>query len=441
MSVSSDRAVDGLIVTECHSGHRQQGPLILDNEGRVVWFKAVSKRGNPLVRAFNVRVQSYQSEPVLTWFQGGVFGAHGRGHYEIFGSDYRRVAQVHAGNGHVADLHDFVLTDQGTALFTCYDRAFGDLRRFGGPARGAYWYGIVQEVDVATGKVLFQWRSDAHVGLGESYSVVPTTGSLAWDYFHINSIAIDPADGHLVISARNTWAAYKVHRRTGKVLWRLGGRNSDFAMGAGTHFAFQHHVTVHPGGRTTIFDNEGGPPNQASQSRALVLGLDERGRRARFLADYHHHPPVLSPALGSVQELSHGHVFVGWGDSSYFTEFDGDGHVVLDGRLAPGTLSYRAFKQDWTGRPAADPDVAIAAGAQAVDVFVSWNGATEVRQWRVLGGAGPTSLAPLATKPTAGFETSLSVPPDTAWVAVQALDQSGNVLVQTAPRAVSSSSS
>ena len=122
-----------------------------------------------------------------------------------------------------------------------------------------------------------------------------------------------PTDQNLLISSRNTWAVYKVDRTTGKVLWKLGGKHGDFKMGPRTHFAFQHHVTLYPGGVLTIFDNEGGPPNEASQSRGLVLSIDEKRRRATFRKQYHHHPPVLSQALGSVQQLDRGHAFVGWG--------------------------------------------------------------------------------------------------------------------------------
>src|SRR5262249_10107755 len=178
-------------------------------------------------------------------------------------------------------------------------------------------YGVAQEVDVATGRLLFQWRSDKHVGLSASYERVPAKASNTWDYFHINSIAIDPTDQNLLISSRNTWAVYKVHRTTGAVMWKLGGKGPNFRMGPGTHFAFQHHVTLHPGGILTIFDNEGGPPNEASQSRGLVLSINEPRRTARFVKQYHHRPPVMSEALGSVQTLDSGHVFIGCGSSSY----------------------------------------------------------------------------------------------------------------------------
>jgi hypothetical protein len=427
-------SVDGVIVTECHSGPGQQGPMLLDRNGQLVWFKPLSQSPHPSPRAFNVKIQRYRGQPVLSFFQGAMVSAHGEGHYELYDQTYRPVAQVYAGNGYNGDLHEFVLTPQGTALFTCYGRATGNLPVGGHTRRGDYFYGVVQEVDVATGKLLFQWRSDEHVSLSASYMRLPANPSNAWDYFHINSIGIDPADGHLIISSRNTWACYKVHRRTGRVLWTLGGKHSDFQMNPGTHFAFQHDVVPHPGGVLTIFDNEGGPPREARQSRALVLRLDERGRRIRSYRAFTHHPPISAGALGSVQPLARGHLFVGWGNPSYFTEYDARGRVVFDARLAPGTASYRAFKEPWTGRPAQPPDVSVVRSGQSAKVYVSWNGDTEVVRWRVLGGSAPNAMSEIGVAPRAGFETMITLNKAPAWIAVQGLGSSGHTLGTSKPK-------
>lgn len=423
-------ASPGLILTDCHAGPGQQGPLAIDSAGRLVWFEPLSAGASTSGRALNVRVQSYGGRPVLTWWQGVVANAHGKGHYEIRDTRYERVARVHAGNGYQGDLHDFLLTDSGTALLTTYGEAVGRLPASGGlgPRRGKYFYGVVQEVDVASGAVLFQWRSDDHVRFAESYVRPPADPSLPWDYFHVNSIAIDPSDGHLLISGRNTWAVYKVHRPTGAVISTLGGKRSDYRIGPRAHFAFQHHVTPHPGGFMSIFDNEAGPPSESSQSRGLVLRLNEAAHTAWFVKEYLHHPPVLSPALGSLQELGErgsAGAFVGWGDSSYFTRYDRSGAALLDGRLAPGTLSYRAFMQDWSGQPRAAPAIAVARSEPNTHVYASWNGATEHRQWRVLGGPTSDGLEALGAAPVLDFETVITIVHPPTWLAVEALDRTG----------------
>jgi hypothetical protein len=424
----------GLIVTDAHFG-AQQGPIIFDQNGNLVWFVALSPDADPHLRAFNVQVQSYQGKPVLTWFRGEVVDGHGEGHYQLYDDAYQAVAQVHAANGYRGDLHEFVLTDTGTALFTCYGTASANLSQYGGPKDGSYFYGVVQEVDVASGRLLFQWRSDEHVPLAESYE--PLKAGEPWDYFHVNSICVDPTDQNLIISGRNAWTFYKVNRTTGAVLWRVGGKESDFKLGPGAHFAFQHDVRRWPDGTFTVFDNEGGPPNEASQSRGLVLTLDEQAMTATMVGQYYHSPPVLTTDQGSVQDLGDDYRFVGWGDSSYFTEFDPSGRAIFDGRLAPGTQSYRAFKQAWQGTPARPPDMAVEPADHGLTVYASWNGATGVVTWRVLGGSTPDNLRAMASAPSTGFETTLTTSGSAAYVMVEALDGANRVLARSDARRVS----
>ncbi len=290
----------------------------------------------------------------------------------------------------------------------------------------------MQEVELSTGKLVFEWRSDDHIGLDESYK--PAQPNSAWDYFHINSVDIDQADGNLIISGRNTWAFYKVQRSSGKVLWRLGGKQSNFKLGPGAHFAFQHDVRRHADGTYTLFDNEGGPPAEAVQSRGVVLSVDEKSLRANLVRQYLHSPPVLSEALGSVQDMYGENRFIGWGESSYFTEYGPSGQPIFDARLAAGTESYRAFKQSWTGIPSEPPSIAVDSGDSAATVYASWNGATDVARWLVLGGASHTQLRPLGSAPRQGFETAITVPHPPNFLAVEALNVNGASLARSQPQ-------
>jgi hypothetical protein len=423
-----DPGDDLFVLTDVHRGGGQQGPLILDRAGRLKWFMPVSDHGTGELRVMNLRLQTYRGQPVLTFWIGSVGVPHAKGHYEIYDRRYRQLARVEAVNL-VADLHEFLITPQGTALLTAYGTAKGEIPSPDGRGTrwAAYMYCCAQEVDIATGKLLMQWRSDHEVPFSASRRLpIPEDPTETWDYFHMNSIAIDPADGNLIISSRNIWQVYKVHRHTGKTLWRLGGTGSDFDVPSRARFAFQHHVTPHPGGIFTIFDNEAGPPNPERQSRGLVLHVDEKSRRVSMVREYHHHPPILSDAMGSVQPLSAGHMFVGWGEASYFTEWDRDGKLLLDARLSRG-ISYRAFQQPWEGAPAREPDVAVARGHGRARVYVSWNGATVHRQWRLLGGGRQGALAPFAVAEAKGFETEIPVEDPPRWILLEAIDAHGRV--------------
>jgi hypothetical protein len=143
------------------------------------------------------------------------------------------------------------------------------------------------------------------------------------------------------------------------------------------------------------------------------------------------HPKgLLAPFEGNAQFLSNGHVFVGWGATAYYTEFDERGRVVLDARIGrrgpPGTEAdtYRAYRFDWRGEPTDSPAIALSGG----NLYVSWNGATEVTSWEVLAGSDPQQLSSSGTVPKSGFETAIPLQGETAYVAVRALAGDGRVL-------------
>ena len=197
--------------------------MIIDDAGELVWFR-------PTVPAsvINLRATTYRGKPALTWWEGRTKHGLGIGDHVIADHAYREIARFPAGNGLGSDLHELILTPEGTALVTAYDIPTVD-RSSVGSGRGRVIEGVVQELAVPSARVLFEWRSLDHVKLTESYSKVAP----AFDFFHVNSIDVD-ADGNLLVSARNTWTVYKIDRTTGKVIWRLGGKKSDFAMGPGT---------------------------------------------------------------------------------------------------------------------------------------------------------------------------------------------------------------
>ena len=207
----------------------------------------------------------------------------------IFDVSYRETGRVRAGNGYRGDLHEFLITPQDTALLTAYDAVPMDLSLIGGPRDGAVWDGIAQEVDIETGEVLFEWHSLEHVGIDESYATLPEDPDYPYDYFHINSIAVDH-DRNLLVGARNTWTVYKVDRETGGVIWRLDGKKSDFKMEEGTQSAFQHDARRHPDGTITdgtisVFDN-GAHPEVHDQSRGIVIEMDEQKMSVKLLREY-----------------------------------------------------------------------------------------------------------------------------------------------------------
>jgi hypothetical protein len=394
--------------------------MILDGRGELVWFQ-------PLAPSFsNLQVQTYRGEPVLTWWQGKFMAAgFGQGVGVVADRSYRQVATVKAGNGLAVDLHELVLTPEGSALITAVDTVPADLRPVGGPAAVTAYTGVVQEVDVATGKVLFQWRSIDHVPVDESHAT-PDTGT--FDYFHVNSIDIDPEDGNLLVSARNTWTVYKLDRSSGAVVWRLGGKRSDFSMGPGAGFAWQHDARAQGRGVVTIFD-DGASPAVETHSRAIWLTLDEAARTARLEKAFTHPARLVAENQGSLRVLADGDPIVGWGSEPYFSHFDSRGGLLRDGRMPTNLESYRAFRSPWAGASTGVPDIATETdNVGGAAVYVSWNGATDVSTWQVWTGTDPSALQESGSVPKGGFETALTVHQKGPFVAVRALDANGTTL-------------
>ena len=395
------------------------GPLVVDDRGEPVWFLPLGS-----TTAMDVRVQTYQGRPVLTWYEGTVLGAEG-GSWVIFDPTYHEVARVQAGKGRHGDLHDLQLTPEGTALITIY-------REIATPAVPRLVTGIVQEVDVASGRVLFEWRSNEHVGVDESYMPqVAPAGNV--DYFHLNSIDVD-MDGSLLLSARNTSTIYKVDRKSGEVLWRLGGMKSDFAVDPAASFAYQHDVRRRPDGTITIFDNNAAAPGAQTLSRGLRIKLDMKKMRASFVAEYLAPTARTTWAMGDVQQLEDGGVFIGWGTAGSFTELGPDGSVRLDARFADGSVSYRAFRFELDAQPKGRPATLVVRNPDgSLTLYVSWNGATRVAKWQLVAGTSTDRMKPVQTQRRTGFETAIALPVTSGYVSVVALDALGKQLRAAAP--------
>jgi arylsulfotransferase ASST len=411
-------------------GPGQYGPLIYTPQGRLVWFDDLPNGS----AALNLSVQRYEGQSDLTWWQGRVLSVgFGQGEDIVMDRNYQTVATVRAGNGFEADLHDFQIAPNGIAYITAYNVIRCDLTRVGGARNGVIIDTAVQEIDMKTGLVRWEWHSLDHVGVEESHAPVPSTPT-PWDWFHLNSIDPEP-NGDVLISARSTWAAYQLQHGSGEILWRLGGTKSSFTMAPGSQTAWQHDARMQPDGTVTLFD-DGSNPRVHYQSRGLRLAIDQRTHTARALAVYPHPgAPLLADSQGNMQTLAGEDVVIGWGAIPSVSELAKDGGLLLDAHLPPGSSSYRAFRFPWSGHPLSPPAVSarVLSTGDETAVYASWNGASEVAFWRVLAGPGADALAPAATMPDTGFESTITYPdafPEhkVEYVAVQALGASGQLL-------------
>jgi hypothetical protein len=413
----------GYIFATPFLGPGQYGPMIFDNAGNLLWFHPLPSPQD----AGNFRTQVFHGKNDLTWWQGETITiGYGRGEDVIANANYKTVAVVRAGNGLRADEHDFDITPEGSAFVLAFSPVQANLTSAGGSAAGVAVEGVIQEIDIHTGLVMWEWHSLGHVDPSESYSKPPAVASTPYDYFHINSLVTDH-DGNILISARNTWGLYEINGHSGAIIWRLGGKRSSFKLGAGVQFAYQHDATWLTRDEISLFDDEGAPP-VLPPSRGELIKLDRKTRTATLVGQLLRTiGPLATGSQGNVQALPGGGSMVGWGGLPNFTEFDAHGQIVYDAQLPAGENSYRIYREPWAGQPSEAPALSATTSGATTTVYASWNGATTLASWQLLAGASAAHLSVVASAPRTGFETTLSAPA-AAFVQVRALSASGKVI-------------
>ncbi|MGN6696235.1 MAG: arylsulfotransferase family protein [Aquihabitans sp.] len=430
ISTPSTTTSDGLLFTtpraDAASGS-DQGIHILDDQGETVWFHPVTA---PDVVSGDAFVDRYLGKPALLWFEGKAPYGPGsyRGEWVAVDQSYQEIARIRMGNGYQADIHDLFLTDDGTAYLMAYNplTCTGTGAFTGCPEGTTVLDGVLQEVDLTTGAVLWEWHSLDHVPLSASV-VAPEAG--LWDYFHVNSVALD-VDGNVLISSRNASADYKVSRATGNVIWAFGGATrpesltiiGDSGTVQGPDFA--HHLRALGNGTYSYFDNG----NRRGYSRGAIVKVDEGAKTITYQQILRSTPDQLGPSQGTMQTLPSGHHLVAWGGLGTATEFDAAGNPGFRFRLSGA--SYRIYRFAWTGAPAAPPDLVSKVVGSNLSVAVSWNGDTRTATWRVRTGASASTMQTAATVDRTGFETTATVP-NARYLAVEALDADGTVIGRT----------
>ncbi|KAF2719057.1 hypothetical protein K431DRAFT_273471 [Polychaeton citri CBS 116435] len=441
--------------TTAQHGPRQAGPYIFRDNGDLVW----SSYGIYSIWSANFQVGQWNGRDILFSFEGDHnpgYG-HGHGHITFLDQHYETIRELRAGNHKLADKHEFHIVDQETGLIQVYQPVPRDLTEWGAsPEQQWIVNAIIQELDISTGQLLFEWASLDHVQPDEA--ILPINpgqagsgynSSDAWDYFHINSVDKD-ADGNYLISARDACAVHKINGTDGSIIWRLNGKRSDFHMTNGTKFCFQHHarwlrqdsdieiISLYDNSAHGTERNGGSLVQTASTSSGKILKLNTTSWTAELVGVYFPPDDLLSKSQGSTQILPGGNVLVGWGSEGALTEFKADGtpifHAYVDsGFLGLGAENYRAFRYNWTGLPNEAPAIIALEGKEGTTIYVSWNGDTETVAWRfyaITDEYGSREFLGEVERTT--FETSLFIreKPLTR-ASAEAVDSRGKVLTST----------
>ncbi len=294
---------------------------------------------------------------MLTWWQGPPnLGAVSGGTDYIYNDRYQKIAEVKGGNGYSADGQEFLITPWNTALIIADTITTANLTSIGGPADQKVVDSIVQEIDISTGKVLFQWNAADHVPYQDSERPRPASAATPWNWFYINAVHLD-TDGNLLISARMAWAVYKVSLRTGNIIWVLGGKHSTFKLNAapgqvldsaGEIFAYQHDPEAIGNDEYTVFDDESdGGAGLLPYSRVVTIRLDLPTKMATLVKSVKQPEGYLATEEGNAQTTRNGDLFVGWGAVPYISEFSPTGQLLFNAQLPGIDITYRAYRLPW----------------------------------------------------------------------------------------------
>lgn len=428
----------------------QPGSLILDNEGNPVWFRPLD---NANLMNTDFRVQTLYGKPVLTFWQGTLVtpptytnapgGSSEPGScYYILDKSYKIVKTVKAHKGYISDIHEFLITPDNTALLLSTKMVPMDLTPYGGPENGFVQDFAVQEIDLKTDKLLFFWSALDHIPLTDSFepaSSATETGNV-WDAYHFNSISITECRNEILLSGRNTWTLYRICKGTGGIIWKLGGKRSDFIIEPEARFSWQHDARSLPNDVITLFDDNccesATIPPETPPAHGLVLQLDLKEKSASLKRSYFHNPNLQVSSEGNVQTLKNGNRFIGWGQSQYYSEFlpagnsesDPAVNMIYDAEMPGSNISYRAYRHRWVGTPHYPPSAAVVLSSGQAVLYASWNGSTKTHKWQVFAGKCPDRLRKIKTVAKKGFETAISVASQGPYFKVKALNAKGKVI-------------
>lgn len=257
---------------------------------------------------------------------------------------------LQCGNGYLSDSHSFQMLPNGHVIMVAYDLQPVDMSQLvtgGNP--GALVYGsIVQELDLQR-RVIFQWRSWDAIPITDTYQNMKLVG---FDYIHVNAIQVD-YDGNILVMCRLTSDIIKLNRKTGDVMWRLGGKKNQFTFlndhpeNAPTYFTHPHGLSLLPNGNYLFLDN--GLLHTPQHSRAVEYKIDEVNKTATLVWEFRHTPDIYAATQGSAQRLDNGNTLIGWGSASLtglpaVTEVTPDKQTAFELTVLQNVVSFRVMK-------------------------------------------------------------------------------------------------
>lgn len=316
--------------------------MVVTNDGTPIWYKELTNACYDFKVLPSGDLHYAQQIRALTYTGGGDVI------HQILDEHYSQVETIQAGNGYVAEAHDFQMLPNGDVLLLGYYLTPVDMSQVvsnGNPA--ALVSGVVlQELD-GQRNVVWQWRAWDHYPFTQQW--VNSTAAVISE-FHVNCLFLD-TDGNLVFSTPD-WVK-KINRQTGDILWHLGGAENQFTFVGVTEqegisdFA-SHDINRLPNGDVLLYSNS--KFGQAGSSSSIhEYALDETNKVAALVWTYTPQPGISGPFQGSAERLANGNTFIGWGGlpgvtTEACTEVSGTNVVFQMKFDNTNVICYRAFR-------------------------------------------------------------------------------------------------
>lgn len=345
------------INTNPKDGYMLVAPRVANNSGYGNYLIILDKNGLPIKyrpttpNSFNFKQQP-NGRYIVAETSGAHYGITGNGTksiIRIFDEELNLLESFQMGNGYIAGPHEFMILPNGNYICVAQNPIPMDMSEMteGGNPNAFIVSNVIQEFDKDK-NVIFQWRAIDHIDIEESY--LKLTDPVI-SYAHINALEVD-RDGNWLISPRHTCSIMKINRGTGEIMWRLGGKKTDFTIigdekNGPEYFQYQHDIRRLNNGDITMFDN--GNLKTPQYSRGVRYSLDEVNKTATLVWQYRNTPDVYAGQQGSVQVFEDGSYLIGWGTATAanqvgLTEIDTEGNKTFELNFPPNTSHYRVQK-------------------------------------------------------------------------------------------------
>ncbi|MEG0688851.1 MAG: arylsulfotransferase family protein, partial [Hungatella sp.] len=349
----------------------------MDTKGNIIYYKYVEQDAYDFRREVLADGTSYYCyRQTISSTQGSMYlhAATGRAFAKevIMDQNYNVVKEVQGLTNHDGTLglpldnHDFLMIDLNHYICMSYVPKYVNNIPDGVESNRIYQSRVLATViqEVKDNNVVFEWDSTKDSELydlsveGNIYA--NNTRESQWaDYMHCNSMDLDIKDNNLLLSFRNLNAIMKIDRKSGEIIWILGGKGDMFGLTDEQKFNRQHFARYTEDGSITLFDNStnysvGGGEyygNGTGVPRGLEFYLDESNHKVISWKAYDYGMPQAE-IMGSAQKLDENKMLLGWGWSmkvpSYamFSEIDSASHTTLFECSSDiqQNMTYRVYK-------------------------------------------------------------------------------------------------